>query len=128
MAQQIGSSAHWYCHVEFDVVDPAGLVRYLEEQVEIERENGMKSYEFFIDNPQQPTKAILLECFPDDAVQLSHLKNFRPELFLTYLANPRITVLGNPPDSVRDRMLSHGFWPPAFEGEFCHWPYLAGFR
>ena len=128
MKEKQGTPTHWYCHVEFDVVDPAGLIRYLGEQIEIERKNGMQSYEFFVDNPQQPAKAVLLECFPDDAVQQSHLKHFRPDLFLTYLANPRISVLGNPPSSVRERMLSHGFWPPAFEGDFCHWPHLAGFR
>ena len=42
--------------------------------------------------------------------------------------NYRISVYGNPPQATRDRMLEHGFWPPAFEGEFRHFPYFMGFR
>ena len=121
-------SSHWYCHVVFDVTDPDAFVHYLRDQVGIETENGMTSYEFFVDNLDRPTQAILIECFPDDLAQQKHLENVRTELFLAGLSNPKISVLGNPPQATRDRMLEHGYWPPAFEGEFQHFSHLGGFR
>ena len=121
-------AVHWYCHVEFEVADADAFRRYLEDQVAIEQKNGMTSYEFFVDNTDQPGKATLVECFPHDAAQQAHLENLRGELFLAGLANPRITVYGNPPESTRQRMLEHGFWPPAFEGEFQHLVHFGGFR
>jgi|TARA_B110000467_G_C18092409_1_gene352619 quinol monooxygenase YgiN len=119
---------HWYVHVVFDVANSDAFANYLNEQVKIEQQNGMTSYEYFVDNVDQPTQAILIECFPNDAAQKNHLINHRPELFLAGLANPRITVLGNPPPATRDRMLKYGFWPPAFEGDFNHFATFGGFR
>ena len=121
-------ATHWYCHVVFDVVDPHAFRSYLQNQVAIEQTNGMMSYEFFVNDEEKPTEAVLIECFPDDDVQQAHLENLRGDLFLAGLGNPRISVYGNPPASTRQRMLDHGFWPPAFEGEFQHFVHFAGFR
>ena len=73
---------HWYVHVVFDVANSDAFANYLNEQVKIEQQNGMTSYEYFVDNVDQPTQAILIECFPNDAAQKNHLINHRPELFL----------------------------------------------
>lgn len=121
-------SSHWYCHVTFDVTDHQVFMAYLRDQVGIEQLNGMTSYEFFVDHLERPTQAVLIECFPDDVAQQKHLENIRTELFLAGLSNPKISVLGTPPQTTRDRMLEHGYWPPAFEGEFQHLPHLGGFR
>ena len=73
-------SSHWYCHVTFDVTDPEAFISYLRDQVGIERQNGMTSYEFFVDQLEHPTKAVLIECFPDDVAQQKHLENVRAKL------------------------------------------------
>lgn len=88
----------------------------------------MTSYEFFVNDPVNPTEAALIECFPDDNAQQAHLENLRTELFLAGLGNPRISVYRKPPESTRQRMLENGFWPPAFKGEFQHFLHYGGFR
>ena len=123
-----GDAPHWYCHVEMDVIDADAAREYLREQTLIEERNGMRSFEFFVDDPESPGKVVLLECFRDDDSQLAHMENIRIERFTSVFTNYRISVYGNPPQSTRDRMLEHGFWPPAFEGEFRHFPYFMGFR
>ena len=123
-----GDAPHWYCHVEMDVIDADAAREYLREQTLIEERNGMRSFEFFVDDPENPSKVVLLECFRDDDSQLAHMENIRIERFTSVFTNYRISVYGNPPQSTRDRMLEHGFWPPAFEGEFRHFPYFMGFR
>ncbi|MDA9764927.1 hypothetical protein N9C83_06135, partial [Opitutales bacterium] len=69
-----------------------------------------------------------IECFPDDSTQQMHLENLRTELFMAGIANPSITVLGDPPQATKERMLQYGFWPPAFTGPFQHFRSLKGFR
>ena len=101
---------------------------YLREQTRIEEANRMQSFEFFVDDLDDPKNAVLLECFRDDASQAAHMENIRLEQLSSVFANFRIHVYGNPPRSVRDRMHAAGFWPPAFEGEFTHMPYFMGFR
>ena len=123
-----GDAPHWYCHVEMDVIDADAAREYLREQTLIEERNGMRSFEFFVDDPENPGKVVLLECFRDDDSQRAHMENIRIERFTSVFTNYRISVYGNPPQATRDRMLEHGFWPPAFEGEFRHFPYFMGFR
>ena len=119
---------HWYCHIEMDVVDVDAARIYLREQTVTEESNGMHSFEFFINEMTNPTKAVLVECFRDDECQAAHLENLRGDQFAQVFTNFRMSVYGNPPRSTRDRMLANGFWPPAFEGEFRHFPYFMGFR
>ena len=69
----------------------------------------MISYEFFIDNVDSPLKATLIECFPSDTSQKKHLDNIRADLFFAGLSNPRITVLGNIPQTSQQRMLENIF-------------------
>ena len=123
-----GDAPHWYCHVEMDVIDADAAREYLREQTLIEERNGMRSFEFFVDDPENPGKVVLLECFRDDDSQRAHMENIRIERFTSVFTNYRISVYGNPPQATRDRMRDHGFWPPAFEGEFRHFPYFMGFR
>ena len=123
-----GEAPHWYCHVEMDVIDAVGAREYLHEQTFIEERNGMHSFEFFADDFDEPSRVVLLECFPDDVSQAAHIENIRGERLASVFSNYRITVYGNPPESSRARMLAHGFWPPAFEGHFRHLPYFMGFR
>ena len=119
---------HWYVHIDMDVIDADAARPYLREQTRIEEANRMHSFEFFVDDLEDPKKAVLLECFRDDASQAAHMENIRLEQLSSAFANFRIHVYGNPPRSVRDRMHAAGFWPPAFEGEFTHMPYFMGFR
>ena len=123
-----GDAPHWYCHVEMDVIDAEGAREYLRDQTVIEERNGMESFEFFANDFENPSRVVLLECFPDDATQTAHIENIRGDRLASVFTNYRITVYGNPPRSSRERMLAHGFWPPAFEGEFRHFPYFMGFR
>ena len=120
--------SHWYCYVVFDVTDPAEFREYVGKQVGIEQENGMSSYEIYVDDITSPKRATLIECFPDDSTQQMHLENLRTELFMAGIANPSITVLGDPPQATKERMLQYGFWPPAFTGPFQHFRSLKGFR
>ena len=69
----------------------------------------MMSYDSFIDNVDSPSKATLIEHFPNDTAQQKHLDNIRAELFLAGLSNPRITVLGNIPQTAQQRMLENVF-------------------
>ena len=123
-----GDATHWYCHVEMDVIDAVAAREHLRGQTMIEERNGMHSFEFFVDDYEKPTRAVLLECFRDEASQAAHLENFWVEQFGRAFTNFLISVYGNLPQSARDRMLANGFWPPAFEGEFRHMPYFMGFR
>lgn len=119
---------HWYCHIDMDVIDADAARPYLCEQTLIEESNGMHSFEFFADDPENPKKVLLLECFRDDTSQQAHMENIRLEQLASVFTNFKLRVYGNPPQSVIDRMLAAGFWPPAFEGEFSHMPYFMGFR
>ena len=119
---------HWYVHLEMDVVDADGAKEYLKNQCKVEEKNGMYSFEFFSDNPDNPSKVLLLECFPSDDVQSAHLENIQLDKWIQHFTNFKLHVYGNPPQSTIDRMRDAGFWPPAFEGEFLHVPYLLGFR
>ncbi|MCH2102214.1 MAG: hypothetical protein MK209_09870 [Planctomycetes bacterium] len=119
---------HWYVHIDMDVIDANAARTYLQEQTLIEESNKMHSFEIFVDNPENPKEAVLVECFRDDKSQKSHLENIRLDKFASVFTNFRVRVYGNPPKSVIDRMLSAGFWPPAFTGEFRHMPYFIGYR
>ena len=52
-----------------DVIDADAARPYLREQTLIEEANRMHSFEFFVDDLEDPKKAVLLECFRDDASQ-----------------------------------------------------------
>jgi quinol monooxygenase YgiN len=119
---------HWYCHLQMDVADVDAARAYLQEQTKLEERNGMLSFEFFADDPENPTRVLLLECFADDSSQVSHIENIRFDIFGGIFSNFRLQVYGNPPQSAIDRMADAGFWPPAFQGEFRHMPYFMGFR
>ena len=119
---------HWYCHLEMDVIDATAAAKYLREQTFIEEANGMHTFEFFADDPANPGKVVLLECFRDLASQDAHIANIRMETFAMIFENFRLRVYGNPPQAAIDRMAEVGFWPPAFEGAFIHMPYFMGFR
>ena len=123
-----GDAPHWYCHVEMEVIDAVAAREHLRAQTLIEERNGMHSFEFFADDYDNPTRVVLVECFRDDTSQAAHLRNFRGEQFARSFKNFRISVYGNPPQSTIDRMRDHGYWPPAFKGEFRHLPYFMGFR
>jgi hypothetical protein len=119
---------HWYCHVGMDVIDVEAARAYLQEQTRIEEANGMLSFEYFVDDPEHPSRVLLLECFSGVASQQAHIENLRIEMFGSVFANFSLDVYGNVPQSAIDRMTAIGFWPPAFEGEFRHMPYFMGFR
>ena len=70
-----------------DVIDAKAAAKYLREQTFIEEENGMHTFEFFADDPANPGKVILLECFRDLASQDAHIANIRMET---------IAALGHP--------------------------------
>jgi len=74
-----GDATHWHCHVEMDVIDAVAAREHLREQTMISERNGMHSFEFFVDDDEKPTRAVLVECFRDDASQAAHLENFRVE-------------------------------------------------
>ena len=119
---------HWYVHLEMDVTNPQRAKEYLKEQSKIEEENGMLSFEYFADDPENPKHVLLLECFADSESQHSHIENVRLDLFADLFTNFKLEVYGNPPQIAIDRMESKGFWPPAFAGEFRHIPYWIGFK
>lgn len=111
-----------------EVTDAIAAARdHLREQALIEERNGMHFFGCFADDDDDPTRVVPLECFRDDASQAPHLRNFRSEQFARCFKNFRISVYGNPPPSTIDRMLAHGYWPPALTGEFPHLPHLSDF-
>jgi len=118
---------HWFCHVEFDVLDADLAKAYVKTQGLVEEKNGMNSFEIFVDNVEAPTRATLLECFPDDAANAAHLANLGSDFGKALGGNERISVYGNPPESVINRMKEAGCWPPKYTKPFKHMPYLGGF-
>jgi hypothetical protein len=123
-----GNASHWYCHVGMDVVDVEAARVYLREQTKIEEDNGMLSFEYFVDDPEHPKRVLLLECFSGEPSQKSHIENIRLETFASVFVNFSLDVYGNVPQSAINRMAEAGFWPPTFQGEFRHMPYFMGFR
>ena len=123
-----GEAPHWYCHVEMDVTDIDGARAYLAEQTRIEEENGMLSFEYFVDDPENPRRIVLLECFPNEDSQKMHIENIRLDVYAGLFSNFKLTVYGSLPQSAKDRMAEIGFWPPSFTGEFRHMPYFMGYH
>ena len=123
-----GNAPHWYCHVGMDVVDVEAARAYLQEQTRIEEANDMLSFEYFADDPDKPQRVLLLECFSGEPSQIAHIENLRIETFGSIFSNFSLDVYGNVPQGCIDRMSAIGFWPPAFEGPFRHFPYFMGYR
>ena len=119
---------HWYCLIEMDVNDLDAARDYLSVQTRIEEDNGMISFEYFVDDHDNPQKVVLLECFSDERSQVAHIENIRIDEFKNLFSNFKLSVFGNPPQSAIDRMADAGFWPPVFQGKFSHMPYFMGFR
>ena len=112
---------HWWCMVEMDVLDVEAARSYITEQSHIEEKNGRLSYKYFVDDPQNPSRIMLLASYANDAAHAAHHENIRSDAFFTAFTNLTLNIFGNPPQSVIDRMDVSGY--PAMR----QMPYFMGF-
>jgi len=98
------------------------LVPNIKEQSYIEENNGLLSYEYFLDDSQNPSRITLLASYANEFAHIAHHENLRLDAFSAAFTNLKLQIFGNPPQSVIDRMEASGY--PATQRT----PYFMGFR
>jgi len=108
--------------VEMDILDINAARSYIKDQSYIEEKNGLLSYEYFLDDIQNPSRITLLASYANEASHATHNTNIRLNKFSAEFTNLKLQIFVNPPQSVVDRMKASGY--PATQ----QMPYFIGFR
>jgi quinol monooxygenase YgiN len=90
--------------VEMDILDINAAHFYIKEQSYMEENNGLLSYEYFLDDTQNSSEITLLDSYTNESAHTSHHNNLRFEAFSATFTNIKLQIFGNPSQSVIDRM------------------------